>query len=95
MGGLVALTFDENEQYLFVCSHSGRGIYDLATGERISRDYEVIYPQNGSIDGIGPLNRINLQVSEYDFENQLIVLSPSGKYRALGESDNIIIEERP
>jgi hypothetical protein len=93
-GGLVALAFDPNEKYLFVVTHSGRGVYDINTGERIARDYEVKYPEHGIIPGIGPLNGNIVTVVEYDFKRDLTILSKSGKYRAIGESSYIKLEER-
>lgn len=40
MGGLIAVGVDSSSRCLLAVSHSGRGLFDLASGERIARDYE-------------------------------------------------------
>jgi len=89
----VALAFDPDEKYLFVVTHSGRGVYDLINGERIARDYQVIYPDEGIIPGIGPLEGIMVNVQEYDFVNDMTIISKTERYRAISESSYIRIEE--
>ncbi len=91
-GGLVGLAINSEEKYLLVVTHSGRGVYDLNSGDRIARDYEVIYPNNSKIDGIPPFSQKSIQLNEYDFENDLVFHSPSGKLKITGESDNITVE---
>jgi len=40
MGGLIAIGIDSTNRFLLAVSHSGRGLFDLESGERIARDYE-------------------------------------------------------
>ncbi len=40
LGGLVAVGFDSSNRYLLAVSHNGRGLFDLASGERIAKDHE-------------------------------------------------------
>lgn len=93
IGGLVALAFDEEERHLLPVMHSGRGVFDLESGERFARDYAVIYPEAGTIAGIGPLQGRRLAVAEYDFEHDLVVSSPSGRYRAIADSSMLEVGE--
>ena len=69
---------DDEETYLLVVTHSGRSLYDLFSGERIARDHDVVYPEDGIIEGIGPLTGQSISVDEYDFENDLVIDSHSG-----------------
>jgi hypothetical protein len=94
IGGLVAMAFSADEGLLFVVTHSGRGIFDLTTGERVARDYEETYPKDGAIDGIGPLAGISIEVAEYNLEDDLVLISPSGTFRVTGEPSGIQVEER-
>ena len=40
VGGVVAVGFDRRCETLLVVSHSGRGLFDVRSGERIARDRE-------------------------------------------------------
>ena len=62
IGGLVAAGFDTAGKYLLTVSHSGRGVFSTATWERVARDASVIYPDAGTIAGIGPLDGISVPV---------------------------------
>ncbi len=93
VGGLVALAFARSERYLLVVTHSGRGVFDLDTGERIARDSAVLYPEHGAIVGIGPLSGELVPVASYDFENDLTLSSESGRYRVVAYSSFIAVEE--
>jgi hypothetical protein len=37
-GGLTEIALDPSEEYILVVSPSGRGLYELSTGERLARD---------------------------------------------------------
>jgi hypothetical protein len=56
VGGLTAVGYTSDGQYLLVTSHSGRGLFDLHSGARIAR-----HPDDGLRDdllaarGIGPV----------------------------------------
>lgn len=93
VGGLVALGFAHADRYLLVVTHSGRGVFDLDTGERVARDNAVLYPERGSIPGIGPLQGEPVAVAEYDFEHDLVLVSESGRYRAVADSSFVAVEE--
>ena len=41
VGGVVAVGFDQSSDFLLVVSHSGRGLFDTRSGERIAREVRV------------------------------------------------------
>ena len=43
VGGLWQVGFAEDSDLLIVLTHSGRGIFDCLTGERVARDYTECY----------------------------------------------------
>lgn len=62
VGGLTEIALDSEEQYILVVSPSGRGLYDLSTGERVARDHaqprydsDWLDQGNHRVRGIGPL----------------------------------------
>ena len=89
---MVALGIDSSSKWLLVVSHSGRGVYDLENGNRIARDYQILYPANGEINGIGPLEGKIIKVTERIIEEEINLKSPDGKYFITGTSDLIKIE---
>ncbi|MBN1499383.1 MAG: hypothetical protein JW982_04480 [Spirochaetes bacterium] len=89
IGGLVAIGFDSNEKYLLLVTHTGRGLFEIESMNRIARDYEVIYPNNSKIEGIGILQEKIIKVYEFDFNNKLEVYTKSNKYKFVAESDSI------
>lgn len=93
IGGFVAMGVDLDERFLFVITHSGRGVFDIATAERVTRDYAVVYPTHGEVPGIGPFAGHAVSVAEYDFANALVLVSPSGRYKFVGESTGIRVYE--
>ena len=61
VGSLTEVGLSQDEAYLLVVSHSGRGLYDLLQGLRVARDGSVpalsspwISEENGLVRGIGP-----------------------------------------
>jgi hypothetical protein len=79
VGGVVAIGFDPTGRYMLVVSHSGRGVFDTRTWQRVARDSALAYPENGEADGIGPLAGQRLKVSEINYDDgTLQVVSPSG-----------------
>ncbi len=52
IGGLVAAGFDPSGRFLLTVSHDGRGVYDTNNWERVARDYDLAYPENGYAIGI-------------------------------------------
>ena len=93
IGGLVALAFAGADHYLLVVTHSGRGVFDLDSGECVARDRTVLYPQEGSIAGLGPLQGEPITVAEYNFEDDLVLESENGRYRVVGDSSFLVVEE--
>ncbi|MGN6504275.1 MAG: hypothetical protein ACTHM6_01810 [Tepidisphaeraceae bacterium] len=64
VGGLVAVGVDPSGRYLLTVSHSGRGVFETQTWQRVARDYELAYPADGQAVGIGPLAGQCLSVRE-------------------------------
>ncbi|MBN1500582.1 MAG: hypothetical protein JW982_10515 [Spirochaetes bacterium] len=89
IGGLVAIGFDSNEKYLLLITHSGRGLFEIKTMNKIARDYEVMYPNNSEIKGIGILQEEIIKVYEFEFNNKLEIYTKSNKYKFVAESDSI------
>jgi hypothetical protein len=82
VGGLVAIGFDAASQYVLTASHSGRGVFDTRTWQRVARDSEPAYPEDGMVAGIGPLAGQLLPVTELDYlTERLEVVSPDGVYK--------------
>ena len=80
IGGMVAAGFDPTGAYLLTVSHSGRGVFATASWERVARDSNLAYPDNGRAIGIGPLDGALISVSEIDYgTGQLRFSSPDGK----------------
>jgi hypothetical protein len=95
IGGLVAMGLDPMEKFLLVVSHSGRGVYSTDSWSRICRDNNVIYPENGQIAGIGPIEGQIIKVSERsDLKEQIFMDCHAGRYSLLGESDGVTITEK-
>jgi len=92
VGGLVALGFDASGKYLLTVSHSGRGIFSTDTWQRVARDPELAYPENGIAVGIGPIAGQSIAVHERDERNEKIEMrSPDGWCTLVGESDGITV----
>lgn len=75
IGGMIAGGFDASGKYLLTVSHSGRGVYDTATWEKLIRDYEPMYPENGQVPGIGPIAGMLIPVTEMDYDTGSVVFS--------------------
>ena len=79
IGGVVAIGFDPTGRYALVVSHSGRGVFDTQTWERVARDPASAYPENDEVEGIGPLAGQRLKVSEINYDDGTLgVVSPNG-----------------
>lgn len=93
IGGLVAVGFDASGAYLLIVTHSGRGVFSTNTWERVARDYEVIYPNDGKCLGIGPIDGEIISVAEMDFQKDAMSLeSPDGRIALECESSVINVE---
>ena len=92
IGGLVAMGFDQTGKYLLTVSHSGRGVFATDRWERVARNSELAYPENGEAIGIGPIDGQAIPVLERDEMNEQIRMdSPDGRCHLLGESDGVTI----
>ena len=95
IGGLVAAGFDATGAYLLTVSHSGRGVFLTATLERVARDYSVVYPEDGTSIGIGPIDGQVIPVTELNQPTGRMQLkSPDGKLALHYESGCITVESR-
>ena len=68
IGGLVAAGFDTSAAYMLVVSHAGRGVFSTATWDRVARDHTVVYPDDGHVIGIGPLDGVRIPVKELNYD---------------------------
>ncbi len=90
VGGLVAIGFDPSGRYVLTVSHSGRGVFDTLTWQRVARDPALAYPEDGEAVGIGPLAGQRIKVSELDYDSETLhVVSPGGDY-ALSYGEGMI-----
>jgi len=95
VGGLVAMGFDPSGRFLLTVTHSGRGVYATETWERVARDPTLAYQDAGKALGIGPIDGQVIDVQERDERrDQIIMQSPDGRLRLLGESEGITISEQ-
>ena len=94
IGGLCAMGFDSSGKFLLVVSHSGRGLYDTQTWEKIDRDYEIVYPKPDYlfVQGIGEINHQLIPVVDRLYlQNEMILMTWDGQYQLNGDSDGISI----
>ncbi len=88
----MAIGFSKDGKYLLTLSHSGRGLYMTQTWERIARCPQTVYPTDGKIPGIGPLDGQMIEVKERnEFNEKIEIVSPDGMIQLIGESDGITI----
>src|SRR5262245_33383640 len=89
IGGLVAVGFDSSGSHLLAVTHSGRGVFDTKTWERVARDSALAYPDNGYCIGIGPIAGQAIKVAEMDSERPLEITAPDGATSLYCESSGI------
>jgi hypothetical protein len=95
VGGLVAMGFDPSGKFLLTVTHSGRGVFATETWERVARDPTLAYPDAGKVVGIGPIDGQVIDVQERDERrDQIIMQSPDGRFRLLGDSEGITVSEQ-
>jgi hypothetical protein len=75
IGGMVAGGFDATGRYLLTVSHSGRGVFDASSWERVARDSSTAYPEAGFALGIGPLEGVAVRVREIDYATGVLELT--------------------
>lgn len=79
VGGLVAAGFDTSGSFMLVVSHSGLGVFSVGTWERVARDPELAYPEDGIAVGIGPIAGLSIPVTELNYETEdLSWIAPDG-----------------
>lgn len=94
VGGLVAAGFDPSGQYLLTVSHAGRGVFSIGSWQRVVRDFERAYPENGHAVGIGPIEGIVVPISELNYDTgHLHFASPDGKYSFEYEEGTITVTD--
>jgi len=92
IGGVFAVGFDPTGAYLLVITHSGRGVFCTRTWERVARDTELAYPENGVGIGIGPIDGQSIPVTVMDWERyRMHVTSPDGRVELDCESSGIAV----
>ena len=93
VGGLVAAGFDRTGDWLLAISHSGRGVFSTRTWERVARDSELAYPEEGKGIGIGPIEGQLINVTGIDYDSgELELTSPDGRWHLEYESGTISVE---
>ncbi len=93
VGGVVAIGFDKNNNYMIVVSHSGLGVYDTNGWSLCARNSDLAYPENGYVTGIGPIDGTRIKVVEKNYDNDSLTLSsPDGCWEIKYEDGTIIIE---
>ena len=93
VGGLVAAGFDKTKRYLLTISHSGRGVFDTATWQKVARGSELAYPIDGIGIGIGPIDGEKVTVIEKGSSTQRLELeNPCGKLRPSYEDGVIAVK---
>src|SRR5262245_51905387 len=90
VGGLVAAGFTASCDYLLTISHNGRGVFSTATWDRIARDYQPAYPDNGVGIGIGPIEGQSVPVAELDHSTGMLLLASSDGHIHLRYEDGVI-----
>lgn len=94
VGGMIAAGFDPTGAYLLTVSHSGRGVFSTDSWERVARDLNQAYPENGYAVGIGPIEGLLIPVTEMKYDNEeLRFSSPDGKLRFEYDSGTITITD--
>lgn len=77
VGGVIAMGFDPTGEYLLVISHSGRGVFSTKTWDRVARDTELAYPEDGRGVGIGPIDGMSVEITEKNYDtDELSVTTP-------------------
>lgn len=95
IGGLIAVGFDPAESYLLAISHSGRGVFCTNTWQKVARDTELAFPEDGHGFGIGPISGMKIPVIEMYWQtySERQIVSPSGRFQLHCESSGIAATE--
>jgi hypothetical protein len=90
LGGMVAGGFDDTGKYLLTVSHSGRGVFDSDTWERVARDSTTAYPEGGLSLGIGPLEGVTVRVHEIDYTTGVLQFMSPDNSKQLRYSEGML-----
>ena len=94
IGGLVPAGFDPMDAHLLTVSHSGRGVFDATSWERVARDSQLAYPKESRSSGIGPIEGVSILVNEIDYKTgHLRFSSPDGKLSLEYEEGTLTISD--
>ena len=91
VGGLVAVGVDPSGRYLLTVTHSGRGVFDTSTWQRVARDVELAYPVDGRAEGIGPLAGQTIPVKEIDYNTSTMTDAVVGAFAISYGEGNVIV----
>ncbi len=81
-------------RWLLVVSHSGRGVFAASSWERVARDADQAYPENGRAVGIGPIDGVSIPVREIDYDTGVLRFpSPDGKFSLHYEDGTLTVTE--
>lgn len=92
VGGLVAVGVDSSDRYLLTVSHSGRGVFDTSTWQRVARDSALAYPVDGQAIGIGPLAGQTIPVREIDYELSTLTNAEVGAFVISYEEGDVMVK---
>lgn len=93
IGGLVAVGVDRSGDYLLTISHSGRGVFSTKTWEKIARDTELAYPENGIGVGIGPVKDEKIPVKEINYDTEILQMrSPDARFSLTYQEGTVKVE---
>jgi len=92
VGGLVAVGVDPSGRYLLTISHSGRGVFDTSTWDRIARDTDLAYPVDGEAVGIGPLEGQTIPVKEIDYDTSTLTDTVVGPFVVSYTEGDVIVK---
>ena len=90
IGGMVAGGFDRSGAFLLTVSHSGRGVFSVGTWQRVARDGTPIYPEAGSVLGIGPISGEKIPVREIDYSSGVLEFDSPDRKWSLRYSDGTL-----
>ena len=91
VGGLVAVGIDPSGRYLLTVSHSGRGVFETSTWQRVARDVELAYPVDGHAIGIGPLAGQIIPVKEIDYDTSMLTDAAVGSFIVSYSEGDVIV----
>ena len=90
IGGMIAGGFDPTGKFLLTVSHSGRGVFETGTWQRVARDSESAYPEGGAVPGIGPIAGVPVAVHEIDYDTEVLKFSPPDGRSSLRYSEGTL-----